>query len=287
MRRIDVGRFAGMVATGVVSLALATVTTALLQGVVGVSNASAVYLVAVVATAFVAGTAGAIVTAAAAFLLYDFLFVLPLYTLTVADPGEWLSLILLLFVGIVVGQMTALLRARADQARVREREAVALFRISRELATRASTATALSTIVRTLVAETSMTRVWVTLGPDEARERPVADSTTGERPAVPGLYHVLQRVPGDAPSRWARVHQPTPGRGRPPEGLVAHRVRIEAGGRTLGSIWGLREGSRGEPDRTETRLLVGRRRPGGPGAGPGRPRRRPPGPPRSPARATP
>ena len=38
-------------------------------------------------------------------------------------------------------------------------------------------------------------------------------------------------------------------------GREAYRVRIEAGGRPFGSIWALRDRDRGEPDRTETRLL--------------------------------
>ncbi len=255
MRRMDRRRLVRPVATGIASLALATVIIALFQDA-GVPNASVVYLAAVVATAFVGGTIGAIASATAAFILYDFLFVQPVLTLTVSDPGEWLNLVLLLFTGIVVGQLAALQRSRAEQAREREREAIALFRVSRELATRSSTQGVLPTITRTLVAETAMTRVWVALGPDDAQERVVADSSPGQgRPTVPGLYQVLQRQPDDLPARWVRVHQPSPGRGRSATSLEAHRVRIEAGGRALGSIWALRDRADGEPDGTETRLL--------------------------------
>jgi two-component system sensor histidine kinase KdpD len=255
MRRPARHRFARLVATSAGSLVLATAAVAFLEGVAGVPNASVVYLAAVVTTAFVAGTIGAVATATAAFLLYDFLFIRPVLTFTVADPGEWLSLVLLLFTGIVVGQLAALQRSRADQARAREREAMALFRVSRELATRSSTQEVLPTIARTLEAETTMTRVWMALGPDEARERVVADSSDEGRVAIPGLYQVLQRMPGDAPAQWARVHQPSPGRSRLPASLEAYRVRIEAGGRVLGSIWALRDRADGEPDGTETRLL--------------------------------
>ncbi len=255
MRRPARRRFVRPVIVSIGSLAVATVAIALLQNVAGVPNASVVYLAAVVTTAFVAGTVGAIAAAAAAFLLYDFLFIQPLLTFTVSDPGEWLNLVLLLFTGIIVGQLAALQRARADQAREREREAIALFRVSRELATRSSTQAVLPTIARTLAAETAMARVWIALGPDEARERIAADSSSGGRPAVPGLYQVLQRLPEDVPARWVRVHQPTPGRGRAAAAQDAYQVRIEAGGRVLGSIWALRDRAEGEPDGTETRLL--------------------------------
>ena len=42
----------------------------------------------------------------------------------------------------------------------------------------------------------------------------------------------------------------------PAEPGEAYRVRIEAGGNTLGSLWALRDRAEGEPNRTETRLLA-------------------------------
>ena len=56
-------------------------------------------------------------------MLYNFLFVEPRYTLTVANLGELVNLFLLLFVGFVVGQLAARQRARAEDALAREREA--------------------------------------------------------------------------------------------------------------------------------------------------------------------
>jgi two-component system sensor histidine kinase KdpD len=254
MRRFDRRDLGKLLAVAVPSLVGATLAIAALQGL-GVPNASAVYLAAVVATAFVAGTWGAIVAAVASFLLYDFLFVLPLYTFTVADPGEWLNLVLLLFIGIVVGQLVALQRSRTEIARTREREARALFQVSRELATRVSTPVVLPKVAGILRQETAMERIWVALGPDDGRERVAADTGPDERPAVPGLHHVLQRTPGEAPARWSRVHQPGQSRGGQPGGREAYRVRIEAGAMQFGSIWALRDRGHGEPDQTETRLL--------------------------------
>lgn len=249
-----------------VSLALATLMVAILQDGLGVSNPSAVYLVAVVASAVLIGTAGAIAASIGSFLLYDFLFINPRYTLTVSDPGEWLSVVLLLFVGVVVGQLAALQRAQTRVARAREREARAQFQLSRALATRQSTPAVLPEITRILAAETAMQRVWIALGADDATERIGADSGTGEvltdggRPQL-GLVHVLRRRPGDAPAEWVRVHQPARARmggvlaSATQPGREAYRVRIEADERAYGSIWAVR--GRGElpPDRTATRLL--------------------------------
>jgi len=96
-RRREVLRLVFIVAA---SLAIATVIVAVLEGPLGVADGSAVYIVAVVATAFLAGTVGAVLAAFGAFLLHDYLFTAPVGTFTVDDPGEWLELALLLFVGI-------------------------------------------------------------------------------------------------------------------------------------------------------------------------------------------
>lgn len=251
-----VGRQAAVVsAVALVSLAGATLAVALLESSTHVVNASAVYLVAVVATAIVGGAPGAIVAAIASVLLYDFFFTAPYYTLTISDPGEWLSVVILLFVGIVVGQLSALQRSRTEDARTREREARALFQVSRALATRESTPEVLQSIAKILREETHMERVWVALG-DGSRERVAADSGSGERPASSALHRVLRRRPGNEPAEWLRIHQPDQSRTRQSTDLDAYRVRIEAGEVVLGSIWSLRSRSMGEPDRTETRLLA-------------------------------
>lgn len=256
VRDIDRRRLARFLAVAGSSLAGATLGIAILQDGLGIPNPSALFFVAVVATAVVSGTWGAVLAAVASFVLYDFLFVDPRYTLRVTHPGELVNLLLLLFVGIVVGQLVALQRDRAEVAAAREREARALFQVSRELATRESTSAVLPKIAAILQQETAMERVWVALGPDEARERVSADSGSDVPVAVAGTHHVLQRTPGEAPGRWLRVHQPSQRRGVQSNSREAYRVRIEAGGRPLGSIWAKRDRRHGEPDATETRLLT-------------------------------
>ncbi len=63
-------------------------------------------------------------------------------------------------------------------------------------------------------------------------------------------------MPGEIPARWDRVHQPAPPGSRQPTGLDVYRVRMDAGGETYGSIWGVRSKGAREPDRTATRLLA-------------------------------
>ncbi len=148
MKPIDRGAVARLAAIAIPSVALATVAVALIEDVGEVDDAASVYLVAVVVTAIGSGTLGAVLASFASFLLYDWFFVVPHHTLTVSDPAEWLGLVLLLFVGIVVGQLAAMQRARARAAEEREREARALFAVSRALVTRDSTQSGLASVAR-------------------------------------------------------------------------------------------------------------------------------------------
>ena len=254
------GGLVRLLLVAVPALAAATGLVWLLETRFGVANGSPVYLLAVVITALVSGTAGALLAALSGIAIYDFLFVHPVQTFAISDPAEWLNLVLLLFVGVVVGQLTALERARAVTAETREREARELFLVSRALATRSSTTEVLAEIAEVLRREAGLGSVWFALGPDEAAERVVA-SAGDVVPAAgaSGLQWQLRRMPGDEPAIWIRIHHPQPGRQRDAASARAetetYRVRIEAGGRTHGTVWATRDRRRGVPDRSSTRLL--------------------------------
>lgn len=259
MGSVAPGSVGRLLLVAVPALAAASGLVWLLEVQFGIPDASPVYLLAVVITALVSGTFGAVAAAVIGILLYDYLFTHPFATLEISDPGEWLSLILLLFVGLVVGQLTALERSRTLTAEAREREARELFLVSHALATRSSTTAVLQEIATLLLRAADMTGLWIALGPDEASERVAAEAGTREAPG--GLYWQLRRFPGKEPAQWVRIHQPPVGRTRMPQdgpptaGGEAFRVRIEAGGRPFGSIWGLRRRGAGRPDRSATRLI--------------------------------
>jgi two-component system sensor histidine kinase KdpD len=241
----------------VVALGLATLLVTLLDQVAGVPNASSGYLLAVIALAVQLGTTEAIVGAVGAFLLANFLFTVPVHTLTVLDPGEWLNLLLLLVVGVVVGQLAGRQRNRAESAELREREARGLFQVSRALATAPDASQAMRDVVRILKAETGMARVWVGLHGPSPLERVVADTGLGDEPSAPQRHEILHRTEGDEPARWVALHAVARSlRMVPGTDLAAYRVVIVAGDRPLGSIWALRPRSLGSPGREETRLLA-------------------------------
>ena len=238
------------------SLLLATAAIALLEGeAAGIEDASPVFLVAVVAAGALGGTIPAVVTAIGAFLAYDFLFTEPRLTLAVADPREWLDLVLFLFVGLVVGRLVAIQHARAEEAAERAAEANTLFALSRALATATSTGEAAPDIADRVRDAATLGRVWILAG-SGGTERVLADTGEGSPPPHPTLTSNLVRTPGDEPARWVRTHAAARGAvataGEPPQ----YRARIEVDGVQLGTIVALRDRSLGDPSRSETRVLA-------------------------------
>jgi two-component system sensor histidine kinase KdpD len=90
------------------------------------ANASMLYLVAVLGSAIVFGRGPAVLASIAAFIAFDWSFVEPLHQFTVADPEQYVSLLLFLLVALVTSELVAEQRRRTSQAREREREAVVL-----------------------------------------------------------------------------------------------------------------------------------------------------------------
>ena len=245
---------AGVIAIG--ALALTTVAVAILESEpIGIADASPVYLVAVVVVAAFAGTTPAVLTAIAAFLGYDILFTEPRLSLIVADPSEWLDLVLFLFVALVIGRLVSIQHARADEAARRAAEANALFSLSRALATATSTADAARDIALRVATSAGMRRVWIVAGPISA-ERLLADTGSGPPPPSPSITSSLVRTPGDEPAKWVRTHT---GDRRPGPGAAddaQFRVRIEVDDSQLGALVATRDRAEGEPSRVETRILA-------------------------------
>ena len=115
------------------SIALVSAVIGVVTRFVSISNISMLYLIAVLAVAVAYGRGPAILASATAFLTYNWLFIHPRTTFTVADPAEWLALFLLLLVGVIAAQLAARERDRAREAEEREREAVALYDVVRLL----------------------------------------------------------------------------------------------------------------------------------------------------------
>jgi two-component system sensor histidine kinase KdpD len=245
----------GVLAVG--SVVVATVVIAVLEQATAIPDASAVYLVAIVAVAIVGGTVPAIATALVAFLVYDVLFTEPRLSLAISDPAELLNLVLVLIVALAVGRLAALGRQRAAEAERRASEAIALFSISRLLATAETTTSVAAPIVGLLARDAALDRVWVGLD-SGGREQVLADTGSGPFPAAT-IVMTLVRMPGDVPARWVRAHAATPrqvGSDRPPADGDVLRIKIETGGTVFGSLWAIRTVDGETPGQEATRLLA-------------------------------
>lgn len=239
------------------ALAVATGLVALLELGLDLRNTSSVYLLAVGAVAITRGTLPALATAAGAFLVYNLLFVEPRFTLNVARPEEWVTLTLLLVVGAVIGRLAGSQRDRERLALRREREARALFAITRELATGNRSQDAIGTVLARLVDETDTLRMWVGLGPTAAQERIAGDTDPASALPALGTHSILRRDRAEGSAAWTRIHTELGGRAaRGTSGRALYRIELRAGDQPIGSLWFQREPSRGNPYLEQTRLLA-------------------------------
>lgn len=247
------------VAAVALAIAIATGLLALLEYGFGLRNTSSVYLLAVIAVAITRGTVPALATAGIGFVLHNLLFVEPRFTLDVARPEEWVTLVLLLVVGAVIGQLAGGQRDRERLALRREREARALFAITRELATGGRSPDVLGTVLTRLRDETETARMWAGLGTTVAQERIVGD--TDATAAIPslGIHSLLRRDRAEGSAAWMKINAGSePGaRGqRPVRGGALYRVELRVADQSIGSLWGQRDASLGDPYLEQTRLLA-------------------------------
>ena len=236
------------------ALAAATALVSALESGLGIDNASSVYLVAVAAIAIRWGTVAAIATAVGGFLVYNLLFVDPRNTFAVATPEELLTLLLLLFVGVVIGRLAGYQRDRERVAQRREREARAQFAITRELATAHRLPDAMRAVVERIGVETGARRTWVGLGPTVAQERVAADTAPAEPIPAVGTHAVLRRDRDEGAATWTRIH--AQGRSARDAGDALYRVELRADDSLFGSVWCQRDRAHGDPRLEETRLIA-------------------------------
>ncbi len=106
----------------------------LLREVLAVANADLILLVGVTLTALIYGAWPALAAAAISALAYNFLFLPPLYTFTIADPENVVAFAVFALVAVVTANLAARVRTAAVEAVRRNEETENLYRFSRKLA---------------------------------------------------------------------------------------------------------------------------------------------------------
>lgn len=124
----------------VASLAIAAgaVTAAVMIGVAleqvtRLPNLSMVFLLSVLLCGMRFGLLSAVAASGLSFFAYNFFFINPRYTLTIAEPHELLALFIFLAVAFVTGSLAGRLREQATATRDRAEATQALFDFSRKL----------------------------------------------------------------------------------------------------------------------------------------------------------
>jgi K+-sensing histidine kinase KdpD len=79
------------------------------------------------------GVAYAICVSVASLLVFNFFFLPPAHTLSLAHPRDWTALVVYLVTGVVAGELAAEARRRAAEAERREREAALLADLAARL----------------------------------------------------------------------------------------------------------------------------------------------------------
>lgn len=120
-------------AAGVLAIVGVTVAVELLDGYAPVLSLGALYVFAVLPIAAFWGLAYAIPVAIGSMLAFNFLFLPPLYTFTLADGQNWVALVVYLVSAVVVSELAVRARRRAAESEQREREASFLARASATL----------------------------------------------------------------------------------------------------------------------------------------------------------
>ena len=119
--------------------ALASIAGALgiaevLEPFFGNQNVDLVFLTAIVGVAVTLGLYPSLLAVIAAMLCYNFFFLPPLYTFTIADPANVAALFFFTLVAVVVSNLAARTRSQAKVAQARAKTTDALYSFSRKLA---------------------------------------------------------------------------------------------------------------------------------------------------------
>jgi two-component system sensor histidine kinase KdpD len=113
-------------------------------------NLAVVYIPAVLWLSASRGRRGAIIASVAAFLVYDWFFVLPYHTFEVGQAQEWISLGVFLLVALVTGEAYARLRKQASELVEHNRHTQLLYDLSLEMTVRDNLGEVFTPMLQTL-----------------------------------------------------------------------------------------------------------------------------------------
>ena len=131
MQRLLVGRTVGIGVSLAVIAGISFFYRHLLH--VNQTTVALSFLLAILAVSAVWGMAVSVFMSLAAVVAFNYFFLPPVGTLTIADPQNWVALFAFLVTSIMGSQLSSRIRSEADEAHQRRREVERLYEFSRKL----------------------------------------------------------------------------------------------------------------------------------------------------------
>ncbi len=191
------GRYLG----GFLLVAAATGLSSLISPFVSPANLVIFYLLAVVIAAVFLGRGPAVLTSVLGVLIFDFFFVPPHFTLAVSNTEYIITFFGLLAVGLVISQLTFLVREQAELAQSRESQTTALYELGRDLTI---------TVGLDAISEAIITHIQETFGREVALFLPQEESTLKVYASSPGVVIADNEM---AVATWSYQRGQVAGRG--------------------------------------------------------------------------
>ena len=174
------------------------------------------FLLLILALAARVGLAESIAASFAGMLAYNYFFLPPIGTFTIADPQNWVALVVFLITAVTASELSSSVRRKAEEARAKQRELQRLYDFSRALMLRDPERTMETQITQQLIDLFGVDDVWFY---DAATDR----ITSYVLPQAPATAAAMREV-----ARTGRIRRSFQERK-----LIAP---IGFGGRQLGSI---------------------------------------------------
>jgi two-component system sensor histidine kinase KdpD len=114
------------------------------------ATVSATFLLIVLVVAATSTFRVAVLTSVVAMACFNFYFLPPVGTWTIADPHNWVALVVFVAVSLVASNLSAVARARTEEAIGRRDELARLFDLSREVLVITDSREAMSTLARSI-----------------------------------------------------------------------------------------------------------------------------------------
>ena len=141
----------------------AVATAAIAEGLLGLQDLTAVFLVAVMLVASRTRMLAAVITAVLCFLAYDFLFIEPRFTFVIAAPRGVATVLLFLAAALIAGRLASRLRMQVIALRAANNHAIAMQNLARQLARAADLGQVIAASASVLQS-TLNAQAWIRLG---------------------------------------------------------------------------------------------------------------------------